>query len=76
MKSLIFSNILFLSIFSVFADTTDVKTLSIVEITKKGDHCSDDPNCFNRYHPAIDPVERAKPGEFIKFHTEMRSTLT
>jgi len=51
------------------ADTTDVKWRDIVEVRKKGDHCVDDPNCFNRYHPAIEPVARAKPGERIVLHT-------
>ena len=45
------------------ADTTDVKTQTIVEVKKKGEHCEQDPNCFNRYHPAIKPVARAKPGD-------------
>ena len=52
-----------------FADTTDVKTQTTVEVTKKGAHCEQDPNCFNRYHPAIKPVARAKPGNLIKVHT-------
>jgi formamidase len=52
-----------------FADTTDSKTLSIVEVKKGGEHCEQDPNCFNRYHPAIKPVARAKPGQLIKVHT-------
>jgi hypothetical protein len=30
------------------ADTTDVKTQTIVEVKKKGEHCENDPNCFNR----------------------------
>jgi len=51
------------------ADTTDVKWRSIVEIKKSGAHCGDDDNCFNRYHPAIQPVARANPGDFIVFHT-------
>lgn len=51
------------------ADTTDVKTQSKVLVPKKGDHCVDDPNCFNRYHPAIKPVVRAKPGDLITFET-------
>ncbi|MBM3396131.1 MAG: acetamidase/formamidase family protein [Betaproteobacteria bacterium] len=53
----------------VLADTTDVKTQSVVRIAKKGDHCSDDPNCINRYHPAIPAVGRAKPGQLIVFET-------
>ena len=52
-----------------FADTTDSKTLSIVEVKKEGEHCEQDRNCFNRYHPAIKPVARAKPGQLIKVHT-------
>jgi len=51
------------------ADTTDVKTQTIVEVKKKGEHCEQDPNCFNRYHPAIKPVARAKPGDLIVVHT-------
>jgi len=51
------------------ADTTDVKWRNIVEIKKTGAHCVDDPNCFNRYHPAIKPVATAKPGDHIIFHT-------
>jgi len=51
------------------ADTTDVKTQSIVRVAKKGSHCKDDPNCFNRYHHAIKPVLRAKPGQLIVFET-------
>jgi len=54
---------------SAFADTADVKTQNIVEIKKKGAHCEQDPNCFNRYHPAIKPVARAKPGDQIVVHT-------
>ena len=53
----------------VLADTTDVKTQSVVEVKKKGVHCEQDPNCFNRYHPAIKPVARAKPGQTIVVHT-------
>jgi formamidase len=52
-----------------YADTTSVRTQSIVEVRKKGDHCEQDPNCFNRYHPAIKPVARAKPGQTIVVHT-------
>ncbi len=51
------------------ADTTEVKTQTIVEVKKKGEHCEQDPNCFNRYHPAIKPVARAKPGDLIMVHT-------
>ena len=54
---------------AVQADTTDVKGPPGVVVKKSGVHCKDDPNCFNRYHPAIKPVARAKPGEMIVFET-------
>jgi formamidase len=54
---------------SAFADTAEVKTQTIVEVKKKGPHCEQDPNCFNRYHPAIKPVARANPGDQIVVHT-------
>jgi hypothetical protein len=37
-------------------DTTDVKTQSVVEVRKDGDHCAVDPNCLNLYHHASPPV--------------------
>ena len=46
---------------SAFADTAEVKTQTIVEVKKKGAHCEQDPNCFNRYHPAIKPVAIERP---------------
>ena len=52
-----------------FADTTDVKTQSIVEVKKRGEHCADDPNCMNRYHYAIEPIARARPGQLIRYET-------
>ena len=51
------------------ADTTDVQWQNRVVIAKQGAHCVDDPNCFNRYHPAIPPTARAKPGDMVVFHT-------
>ena len=51
------------------ADTTDVKSIDRVVVAKKGTHCVDDPNCFNRYHPAIPAVVGARPGQQIVFHT-------
>jgi len=51
------------------ADTTDSKWKTNVVVAKQGDHCVDDPNCFNRYHPDIPAVSRAKPGDMIVFHT-------
>jgi formamidase len=53
----------------VLADTADVKTQSWVRLKKTGAHCADDPNCMNRYHPAIKPVAHAKPGQLILFET-------
>lgn len=58
-----------LAVTGVQADTTDVKTQSRVLVPKKGGHCVDDPNCFNRYHPAIKPVAKAKTGQLITFET-------
>jgi formamidase len=51
------------------ADTTDVKWKNIVTVGKEGAHCVDDPNCFNRYHPAIPTVARANPGDHIVIHS-------
>lgn len=51
------------------ADTTDVKWQKKVVIAKKGAHCVDDPNCFNRYHPDIPAVAKANPGDMLVFHT-------
>jgi len=51
------------------ADTTDTKWQTRVVVAKQGAHCVDDPNCFNRYHPAIPAVARAKSGDMIVFHT-------
>ena len=63
---------------NAWADTTDVKTQTIVEVTKDCEHCEQDPNCFNRYHPAIQPVARANPGDLIVVHTRdaLDSNLT
>lgn len=63
---------------NAWSDTTDVKTQTIVEVTKEGEHCEQDPNCFNRYHPAIQPVARANPGDLIVVHTRdaLDSNLT
>jgi formamidase len=53
----------------VWADTADVKTQSWARVKKTGAHCADDPNCMNRYHPAIKPVATARPGQLILFET-------
>ncbi len=54
---------------AALADTTDVTWQNRVEVAKAGAHCADDPNCFNRYHPAIPPVATAAPGDHIVLHT-------
>ena len=51
------------------ADTTEVRWQTKVVVAKSGDHCRDDSNCFNRYHPEIPTVLRAKPGDYIVFET-------
>jgi formamidase len=51
------------------ADTRDVKHETPVMVSKTGDHCAADPSCFNRYHPAIKPAARAKPGQVITIET-------
>ena len=51
------------------ADTTEVRWQTKVVVAKSGDHCRDDGNCFNRYHPEIPAVLRAKPGDYIVFET-------
>ena len=56
-------------VLNIQADTTDSKWKNIIELKKTGDHCKDDANCFNRYHPAIEPRATAKPGDIIVLHT-------
>lgn len=51
------------------ADTTDQTWMTKVVVGKQGDHCADDPNCFNRYHPAIPAVATANPGDVIIMHS-------
>lgn len=64
-----FAAALAVSTASALADTTEVTWQSRVVVEKTAAHCADDPNCFNRYHPAIPPVERAQPGDYIVFET-------
>ena len=54
---------------NVWADTSDVKGPPVAMVKKSGPNCKDDPNCFNRYHPAIKPVVNARPGQLIVFET-------
>lgn len=51
------------------ADTTDVRWQDRVVVAKSGDHCADDANCMNRYHPAIPMVANADPGAYIVLET-------
>jgi formamidase len=51
------------------ADTTDQQWMTVVEVGKQGNHCVDDPNCFNRYHPDIPPRAQADKGDMIVLHT-------
>lgn len=53
----------------LLADTTDSKWKNIIELKKTGEHCKDDKNCFNRYHPEIKPAAKAKEGDIIVLHT-------
>lgn len=54
---------------SAVADTGDVKHETPLIVAKSGDHCSDDPNCFNRYHPKIQPIARVQPGQAVVIET-------
>src|SRR5919106_5450905 len=54
---------------AALGDTSEVTWQSRLVVEKSGAHCADDPNCFNRYHPAIPPVARARPGDHIIIET-------
>ena len=41
----------------------------ILVLGREGTHCADDVSCFNRLHPDIPMVARAKPGQAIIFKT-------
>ncbi len=66
---LVISSALAMLAVPAYADTTDVKTQSIVYVNKRGAHCADDPNCMNRYHYAFKPIARARPGQLIRYQT-------
>lgn len=51
------------------ADTSNVTWQTRVVVEKQGQHCADDPNCFNRYHHTIPMAARAKTGDHIVFAT-------
>ena len=69
MKRLLLLSALFSLSANSLADTSEQTWHDTVVINKKGAHCVDDPNCFNRYHPKIPAVITAKPGDEIVFHT-------
>jgi formamidase len=52
-----------------FADTSSVKAPPPVIIAKSGEHCKDDPNCFNRIHYAVKPVAHVQPGQTFILET-------
>lgn len=60
---------LFALVATAGADTTDSRWQTRVVLSKQGAHCVHDTNCFNRYHPDIPAVARAKPGDMIVYHT-------
>ena len=55
--------------FTAAADTTDVKTQSVVRVKKMGAFCAADANCMNRYHYAFKPIATADPGQSLIFET-------
>jgi formamidase len=54
---------------AAFADTSDVKGPATLIVAKSGEHCKDDPNCFNRIHYAVKPVAHAMPGQLFVLET-------
>src|SRR5687767_3800581 len=69
LRTIGWTSLLFAMIAPVNADTTKVTHETAVVVAKEGSHCSDDPNCFNRYHPNIKPVARASPGQVVVIQT-------
>ena len=63
------ASFVFAVVASAYSDTTDVTHEAPVIVAKGGSHCGDDPNCFNRYHPAIKPVARVEPGQIVVIET-------
>src|SRR5580698_3870390 len=51
------------------ADTSSVKGPPPVVVAKSGEHCKDDPNCFNRIHYAVKPVAHVKAGQLFVLET-------
>ena len=74
--------IMFISILATFtvllpliavADTSDQRWMTKVEVKKRGAHCINDSNCFNRYHPNIPAVAKANPGDIGKHSQSQRN---
>jgi hypothetical protein len=53
LRTIGWASLLFAIAASANADTREVKHETPAVVAKMGSHCSDDPNCFNRYHPGI-----------------------
>ncbi len=58
------------------ADAADVKVPPPLIVAKSGQHCKDDPNCFNRIHYAIKPAARVAPGQTLSLKHAMASIPT
>lgn len=54
---------------SASADTGTSTWKTGVVLERSGDHCADDPNCFNRFHHAIPAAAKANPGDYVVFST-------
>jgi formamidase len=54
---------------AALADTSKVKGPAPVIVAKTGEHCKDDPNCFNRIHYAVKPAAHVKPGQDFVLET-------
>ncbi|MBZ9870300.1 acetamidase/formamidase family protein [Mesorhizobium sp. BR1-1-9] len=54
---------------AALADTSSVKGPAPVVIAKSGEHCKDDPNCFNRIHYAVKPVAHVQPDQLFILET-------
>ena len=50
-------------VLALFLMASDVSVPAPLIVAKSGQHCKDDPNCFNRIHYAIKPVARVAPGQ-------------
>ncbi|MCH8888388.1 MAG: acetamidase/formamidase family protein [SAR324 cluster bacterium] len=62
---------LMLVILTAFVFSVGLSTLQAreVRLKKTGVFCDEDPNCHNRWHPAIKPRAYANPGDLIIYET-------